>query len=304
MLKLGFIGFGEAGYYFTKDFPKDKVELFAFGHHQDEDTEKGRTLRAHAEENGVQLQPSLEALIAVSDIVFNFTTASAALPVAGQVAPLMKKGQTYIDMNSASPKTKEKIAELFESSDGDFVEAAVMSSVPVGRTKVPVSVCGPTAEEIAELLNSVGTNFRFISTDIGLASASKMLRSIGAKGMIALFAELVFATDRYNLTDEVLSRLNWTMTEEMGFMGFVNYSVASATIHNGRFVHEMEEVVHMMDDLGENCIMTQAALDKFQWLHDQGYADRFTVRAKTYDEVLEVKHKMDQEKELEEKKNV
>lgn len=295
-MKLGFIGFGEAGYYFTKDFPKDQVELFAFGHHQDEDNEKGRTLRARAAENNVTLMSSMQDLLDASDIVFNLTTASAALPVAKEVAPLMHKGQTYIDMNSAAPKTKEQIGVAFESSEADFVEAAVMSSVPVGRTHVPVCVCGKTAAAIAEKLNALGANFRYLSEDIGLASASKMLRSIGAKGMIALFAELVFATDRYHLTDEVLSRLNWTMTEEMGFMGFVNYSVASAAIHNGRFVHEMEEVVSMMDDLGENSIMTQAALKKFQWLHDEGYADQFAVRAKTYDEVLEVKHKMENKK--------
>lgn len=299
MRKLGFIGFGEAGYYFTKDFPRDKVQLFAFGHHQDEDSEKGRTIRAHAQENGVTLSSSMEELIAESEIVFNLTTASAALPTAKLVAPLMKRGQTYVDMNSASPRTKEQIGEVFESSEGDFVEAAVMSSVPVGRTRVPVSVCGKTGRELAELMNELGANFTYLNENIGLASASKMLRSIGAKGMIALFAELVFCTDRYNLTEEVVNKLEKTVTEEMSFKGFVNYSVASAAIHNGRFCHEMEEVLHMMDDLGENSIMTQATLKKFEWLHQEGYADHFAVRAKTYDEVLAVKHQLDEKKKKE-----
>jgi len=138
--------------------------------------------------------------------------------------------------------------------------------------------------------------FTYLSDDIGLASATKALRSVLAKGIIALVTETVFATDHYHITEEVLDKMKVTMFDERGFMGFCHYCVASAAIHNGRFCHEMEEVLKTLDDLGENSIMTQATLKKFEWLQQEGYAAYFPERAKTYDEVLAVKKMLDEKK--------
>jgi hypothetical protein len=79
------------------------------------------------------------------------------------------------------------------------------------------------------------------------------------------------------------------MTEEMTFEEFCNYAVASAALHNGRFCHEMEEVLFTMESIGENSIMAQATLKKFQWLRDQNYSDHFIQRPSGYNEVIEVK---------------
>ena len=219
-----------------------------------------------------------------------------ALPIARQAAPLLRPGQFYLDMNTTSPQTKREIAAVFADSQGDFVEGAVMASVPVNGSRVPVSVCGAKAKEAAELLNSHGMKFTYLSDDIGLASATKALRSVLAKGIIALVTETVFATDHYHITEEVLDKMKVTMFDERGFMGFCHYCVASAAIHNGRFCHEMEEVLKTLDDLGENSIMTQATLKKFEWLQQEGYAAYFPERAKTYDEVLAVKKMLDEKK--------
>lgn len=168
--------------------------------------------------------------------------------------------------------------------------------LPEAGRRVPVSVCGAKAKEAAELLNSHGMKFTYLSDDIGLASATKALRSVLAKGIIALVTETVFATDHYHITEEVLDKMKVTMFDERGFMGFCHYCVASAAIHNGRFCHEMEEVLKTLDDLGENSIMTQATLKKFEWLQQEGYAAYFPERAKTYDEVLAVKKMLDEKK--------
>lgn len=227
---------------------------------------------------------------------YKFAKSDVALPIARQAAPLLRPGQFYLDMNTTSPQTKREIAAVFADSQGDFVEGAVMASVPVNGSRVPVSVCGAKAKEAAELLNSHGMKFTYLSDDIGLASATKALRSVLAKGIIALVTETVFATDHYHITEEVLDKMKVTMFDERGFMGFCHYCVASAAIHNGRFCHEMEEVLKTLDDLGENSIMTQATLKKFEWLQQEGYAAYFPERAKTYDEVLAVKKMLDEKK--------
>lgn len=295
-MKLGFIGFGEAPHHISSDFVGTDVEVRAFDVSANEDSPRAQKIREHAAADHVTLVKDMASLMAWGDVFFCFTSANVALPIARQAAPLLRKGQFYLDMNTTSPQTKREIAAVFADSQGDFVEAAVMASVPVNRSHVPVSVCGKKAREVAELLNGHGMKLTYLSDDIGLASATKALRSVLAKGMIALITETVFATDHYHITEEVLDKMKVTMFGEGGFEAFCNYSVASAAIHNGRFCHEMEEVLKTLDDLGENSIMTQATLKKFEWLQQEGYAAYFPERAKTYDEVLAVKKKLDQKK--------
>lgn len=259
-MKLGFIGFGEAPHHISRDFVNSDVEVRAFDVSAKDDSPRAQKMREHAAMDQVTLVTDMAELIAWGDVFFCFTSADVALPIARQAAPLLRPGQFYLDMNTTSPQTKREIAAVFADSRGDFVEGAVMASVPVNGSHVPVSVCGAKAKEAAELLNSHGMKFTYLSDDIGLASATKALRSVLAKGIIALVTETVFATDHYHITEEVLDKMKVTMFDERGFMGFCHYCVASAAIHNGRFCHEMEEVLKTLDDLGENSIMTQATL--------------------------------------------
>lgn len=292
-VRLGFIGYGEAPYHLSKHFLPGSVELYAYDKIQEQEGGKAEKLRAHAAENGVVLVKDLSELLLRGEIFFNFTSANAAVPMAKEVAPLLREGQVYLDMNSTAPQTKQAIADCFARSAGDFVEAAVMSSVPANSTRVPISLCGKKGDEVSRRLNALGMNTTFLQEEIGLASATKILRSILAKGLIALLTETVFATERYHITEEVLEKMRRTMFEEMSFLEFCHYSVASAAIHNERFCHEMSECIKTLDLLGENSIMTQATLQKFQWLHEQGFSGFFSERPKTYHEVLDVKYSLE-----------
>lgn len=295
-IALGFIGFGEAPYHMTKGFPPEQVRVYAFDIQAKESSAKARKVQEHAAENQVILVDSIEELVNSGEILLNFTSADAALPAALQTAPLLKENQVYLDMNSMSPQSKQKIAEAFENSAGSFVEAAVMSSVPANGARVPIHLCGETAEEVSARLNGLGMRTTFLSREVGLASAVKILRSVLAKGMIALLTETVFAANHYHITEEVLETMYRTMTREMAFQEFCHYSVCSAAIHNGRFCHEMEEALKTLDALHENSTMTQAALKKFEWMQQCGFADHFSERPKTYDEVLKVKDFIESER--------
>lgn len=293
MIHIGLVGFGEAGYHISKDFPKDKVALYAYDAIATQDTPRAVKVREHAAENGVTLVGSLRELAEKGDYFFCFTSANAAVPLAQEMAGYLHKGQVYMDMNSTAPVTKEHMASFFETSEGDFVEAAVMSSVPANRTHVPICLGGSKAEETSAALNALGMNTKAVGEKYGKASAMKMLKSVLSKGMIALITETVFCTEHYDITDYVLESVRKVMLEEMDYKTFCHYNVASAAIHNARFCQEMEQVLETMDSIHENAIMTQATLKKFQWLHEQGYADYFAERPTTYDEVLAVKHQIE-----------
>lgn len=292
MKTLGFVGFGEAPFNFTKDLDRSMVKVFAFDVAAKGDDLRGQTIRSNAEKNSVTMVDSMEQLAQKSNIIFCFTSANSALPIAKQIAPLMRLGTLYVDLNSTSPATKVEIGKVFGGSKADFVEAAVMASVPANRTKVPIYVCGKRGAELESMLNPCGTNIHFKGETLGAASATKMLKSVLFKGFIALLIETVFAADRYSITEEVLGALKHMMTEEMTYEECCNYFVEAGAKDSVRMSQEMEQVVETLKSMGENSIMAQAACDKLRWMTEQGYCDHFVLRPHGYAEVLEYKREL------------
>ncbi|MBT9778686.1 DUF1932 domain-containing protein [Clostridium sp. MCC353] len=295
MLNLGIIGFGEAGYYLTKNLIEGSVQVYTFDVAVNQEDERAELIACRARENSVILADSMEDLFEKVEIVFCLTSAGSAVPVAKSIKSLLRPGQVYIDLNSTSPQTKEEIAAALDGAEGIFVEGAVMGAVPAKMTQVPINVCGPDAGVTAQRLNAAGLNIHVVEGKIGSASAMKMFKSILSKGMIALISETVFCTEKYGLTKPVLEDLINTINQ-MTFDGFCNYVVTQAAVHHVRLSKEMEEVVKTLDSLGENSIMTQAVRDKFVWMTEQGFADYFKERPATYDEVVAVKRKMEGKK--------
>lgn len=295
MNKFGFIGFGEAAYYLTADLKNGSAELYAFDMVAAQDTPRGQELRQRADANHVTLAPDMETLFANAQIVFCLTSANSALPIAKQIAPLLRSGQIYVDMNSTAPATKEEIAKALEVSAGDFVEAAVMASVPANRTRTPVYLCGKRAEEVVAATLDCGMNFKVLSPQIGAASATKMIKSVLFKGFIALLTETVFAAERYGITEQTLGALKSILTEEMTFEGAVNYFLCTMATHSERLGHEMEEVLATLHSMGENDIMTQATLRKMQWITDQGYGKQFSIRPESYKAIIAFRDQLERQ---------
>ena len=296
MINLGLIGFGEAGYYLTSELKPGSTNLYAYDPVAGQDSPRGVEIRERAVKNQVMLVDSQEELFARSSIVLCLTSANSALPIAKQIAPMLKKGQVYVDMNSTSPATKEAIHQALTESAGQFVEAAVMASVPANRTRVPVYVCGEAAEQLCELVNPCGMNFTTLSRQIGAASAMKMIKSVLFKGFIALLTETVFAAERYGITEKTLGALKSILTKEMTFEECCNYFLCTMATHSERLGHEMEEVLATMESMGENDIMTRATLEKMRWMTEQGYGRKFAVRPESYKEIVEYRDELERQK--------
>ncbi len=61
--RIGFIGFGEVAYHFSKGLKEDGIqEIFAFDKNA-KDTAKGEIVRRRARDAGVQLVPCLRQLV-------------------------------------------------------------------------------------------------------------------------------------------------------------------------------------------------------------------------------------------------
>src|ERR1700728_1221806 len=263
--RVGIIGFGEVGGIFGHDLAAagstvtvfDK--LFGSSGHQRALQEKATAARVH-------VATSLEEMTNGVDIVLSAVTASSALPAAKEVAPHLRRGQVYVDMNSVSPDTKKQIGREIEKVGADFVEAAVMAAVKPTRMKTPILLGGARAAQMAEELRRFGMDATAASDRIGVASAIKMCRSVVMKGLAALAIESLFAARRYGAEDAVIASFARTYPGMGWDTGLPDALTRRAVEHSCRRESEMREVVETLKAAGMNYGMASATADLQKWL--------------------------------------
>ena len=175
--RIGFIGFGEAGYHLAKGLRQSGIEHIAAY-----DIQSTPQIRQRAADTQTTLTASNAGLAAASDIIFSTVTANQPAPPASS-APL----PTFIAPSLRQPKLrlpglKQSLAKIIDASRARFIEVAVMSAIAAHGHKVPMLTGGPAAAEFAALLTPYGMNIKS-SRPGRLAAASKMCRSVIVKGI-------------------------------------------------------------------------------------------------------------------------
>ena len=224
--------------------------------------------RDHAARAGVQAYDSAASLCAASDIVISAVTASNTLAVAESAAPHMAPGALLLDLNSASPGTKQQCAALIGGAGAHYVEAGVMTSVPPYGIRVPMLLGGARAAKLAPVLAGWGMDVRAVSEEIGVASAIKMCRSVMIKGLEALVIESYSTARAYGVEAHVLPTLAETFPgidwEKQGA-----YFFSRVVQHGQRRAEEMRESARTVGEAGFEPFMARAIADKQQWVADQ-----------------------------------
>jgi 3-hydroxyisobutyrate dehydrogenase-like beta-hydroxyacid dehydrogenase len=262
---VGLVGYGEVGRILAEDLRKDGVKVSAYdiklgGEH-------ARPLQDHATRIGVALAASTADLAARADFIVSAVTASEAVSVAQACAPALKKGTWFLDFNSASPAAKQRAAKLVDWGGGRYVEGAVMTSVPPYRIKVPLLLGGPAAAELAPLVNELGFNAKVASNKLGVASATKMCRSIMIKGMEAMVIEAFTTARAYGVEDAVLASLKETFPgidwEKQGA-----YFFQRVIEHGRRRAEEVREIVETVREAGLTPWSAQGTAERQAWVAD------------------------------------
>lgn len=273
MTTIGFLGFGEASFNIADGL---REEGFAGLHAFDAAWQTPPAAGMIAERAGkaaVMLHPSARALIDAVDIVICSISANAAVPVAQQVAPMLRPGQVYVDLNSAGPDTKVEVEKLIPEGV-TFVDVAIMGTVPGNRHKVPMLASGPGAAAFAKFGNGCGMAITALDGPAGKASASKMFRSIFMKGYVMLLLEAVIAGRSFGIEEDVLASIGQSLKID-DFRATANDLMCRAVIHAERREHEMDEVVATLESLGVDATMSGAGRDKLAWCVAQGFRDHF-----------------------------
>jgi 3-hydroxyisobutyrate dehydrogenase-like beta-hydroxyacid dehydrogenase len=262
---LGIIGFGEVGGIFGRGLRnKPGVEAvhawdlkFAGA--------SGVEARAAAQEAGVQPAADMAALCAQANLLVSAVTASNTLAVAEEAARHVRPGTVFLDLNSASPGTKQRAAKLLESAGAQYVEAGVMTSVPPYGIRVPMLLGGAHAESLAAKLNGWGMDAKVVSEKLGVASAIKMSRSIMIKGLEALVIESYTNARRYGVEEHVLPTLKETFPQ-IDWDAQGAYFFSRVAQHGKRRAEEMREAANTVQEGGFAPLMASAIAEKQDWV--------------------------------------
>jgi len=270
---LGLIGYGEVGRIFSAGL-KEKVSTVSAWDLKFDAPELKAEQLAHAAQADVTACRSLAELCARADLVISAVTASSTLAVAQAAAPHLRSGTVFLDLNSASPGTKQQAARLIDASGAHYVEAGVMTSVPPYGVRVPMLLGGASAAVLADVLTAWGMDAKAVSDQLGVASAIKMCRSVMIKGLEALVIESYTTARAYGVEDHVLPTLAETFPgidwEKQGA-----YFFSRVVQHGQRRAEEMRESANTVKEAGFEPFMAAAIAQKHQWVADQARASVF-----------------------------
>jgi 3-hydroxyisobutyrate dehydrogenase-like beta-hydroxyacid dehydrogenase len=273
---IALIGYGEVGRILAEDLRAAGQAVQA--HDLKLQSEAGNPLRQHAAAHGVVLAASHADAVRGATLVISAVTASQAVPVAQACAPGLAAGCFFLDFNSASPGAKIEAAAVVHAAGGRYVEGAVMTSVPPYRSQVPLLLGGPDAAALAPVLKALGFAPRVASDRLGVASATKMCRSIMIKGLEAMVIESFSTARHYGVEDAVIASLQETFPG-IDWEQQAAYFFQRVIEHGRRRSEEVREVAVTVREAGLDAFSADGTAARQAWVADLADAGVFGDRA-------------------------
>ena len=274
-MKIALIGYGEVGRILAEDLRAQGVAVTAY------DLKLrgvlGEALREHALQFGITLAGTHAEAVEGANLVVSAVTASQAVVVAEACAPGMAAGAYFLDFNSASPGAKIRAAGVVNAAGGRYVEGAVMTSVPPYRIQVPLLLGGPDAEALAPRLQALGFAPKVHDARLGVASATKMCRSVMIKGLEAMVIESFTAARHYGVEDAVVASLQETFPG-IDWEKQASYFFQRVIEHGRRRSEEVREVAVTVREAGLEPWSASGTAERQAWMADLADAGLFGIR--------------------------
>lgn len=274
--RIALIGYGEVGRILAEDLRAQDLPVAAHDLKLQQPTQ-APALQAHAQEHGVQLHAQAAGAVAGADLVISAVTASQAVAVAEAAAPHLQAAAVFIDMNSASPGAKQRAAGVVDAAGGHYVEGAVMTSVPPYRIRVPLLLGGPHAAAVVAPLNALGFAAKLADERLGVASATKMCRSVMIKGLEAMVIESLSTARHYGVEDAVIASLYETFPG-IDWEKQAAYFFQRVIEHGRRRAEEVREVAQTVCEAGLQPWSASGTAERQAWVADLADAGVFGQR--------------------------
>jgi 3-hydroxyisobutyrate dehydrogenase-like beta-hydroxyacid dehydrogenase len=273
-VRVGLIGFGEVGSSLGAGLRSAGVDVVAYDRGQ-VDSAFAALIQRRAQEAKVSLAASVAEIVEASDLILSAVPGSTAMEAAAEAARRLKPGQMYVDMGTASPPVKEKMAEAVESTGAAFVDVAIMSSPLEDRHRIVTIASGREAERYREMVEPFEMRVTVVGERPGRAAAIKMFRSIFMKGIEALVIETLMACETWDVADTVMGTVTKSLDKQPFYPDYTDFLVTTDAIHAERRAHEMDMVIQTMQDVGIEPRMTRATAEMIHWTAGLGLKEHF-----------------------------
>jgi len=200
-----------------------------------------RSARTAKLAEGIELLPSLDAVVEASQVVLSIVPPGEALAVAEAVAAAAGRTHaqpTVADLNAIAPATMAAVAERLEGAGLSVVDGSISGPPPRQAGATIVYLSGVRAAEVASL-PAPGLELRVVGERIGMASAIKMSTGSFYKGETALLAQALRAARANGVLEPVLDDLRRNYP---GLVDDAPRMLQSIAAKSGRYVAEMHEV--------------------------------------------------------------
>ncbi len=268
---VAIVGYGEVGRILAEDLRAQGLAVSAF------DIRATASMQAHAAQQGVRLAAGVVDAVAGAGLVMSAVTASQTVAVAETCAPGLTEAAFFLDLNSASPGAKQRAAALVDAAGGRYVEGAVMTSVPPYRSRVPLLLGGPHAQALLRPLNAIGFAARVASDRLGVASATKMSRSVMIKGLEAMVIESFTTARHYGVEDALIASLVETFPG-IDWEKQAAYFFQRVIEHGRRRSEEVREVAQTVREAGLEPWSAAGTAERQAWVADLADAGLFGER--------------------------
>jgi len=267
-LSIGLVGYGEVGRIFTAALVERSVRRVGAWDIALRDPATAAPMKAQAMKTGVELAGSMRELTDSAGAIISAVTASQAWAVADEAAATIRPGTWFLDLNSCSPGAKQRSAERIDAAGGRYVEAAVMTTVPGYGIRVPMLLGGKHAAAFRDLMTPLGFDLQVADERVGIASATKMCRSVMIKGLESLLVESLTAARAYGVEDRVLASLHETFPE-LDWEKVASYMTMRTALHGKRRAEEMREVAVTVREAGLEPLMASAIAERQEFMAKQ-----------------------------------
>jgi 3-hydroxyisobutyrate dehydrogenase-like beta-hydroxyacid dehydrogenase len=243
-LVIAVLGLGEAGSVLARDLLVAGVDVRGY--------DPAVTAAEGITDTGSEAEAARGA-----DLVLSVNSAEAAVDAFTAGLAGLREDALWVDLNTASPGTKRRLAEIAEARGVPFADVAMMAPVPGRGLRVPMLASGEGAARFAGTLRPMGAEIEVLEGPAGLAARQKLLRSVFYKGMAAAVVEALEAARAAGCEQW----LHEHITAELASAdpATVERIIDGTAKHARRRATEMEAAAAMLTELGVPPLMASAS---------------------------------------------
>ena len=273
-IRLGLIGYGEIGNGIGAGLRAEGLEHVVAYDIAAFEGPFAALIQGRARAAGVALLHSPAELAEASDYIIAAVPGSESIVAAEAIAGHLGRHHHYLEIASATPSVKRRVAEVLHGSGASVGDGGIMGSPIQDGHRILIKVSGPAAEAFHAVLTPWGMRLDVVSATLGAGSGIKILRSVVMKGMEALFVECAVGSARHGIQDEVFASVS-EFIDARPFMETVKFFLRTDVIHAERRAEEVSMSADALEEVGVEPIMSRSSAQMLQSVADMRLKEHF-----------------------------